>query len=110
MCIIKSGLSRISCCDFQFHFDPADWGTISDAAKDLIKKMLAFDPSKRISAEHCLQHPWIRRLSLSSLSCFLATPASVCRALANLRHFCAYEQLAQVTLLFIGSKVMRLGA
>lgn len=31
-------------------FDPADWNTISDSAKDLVSKMLEKDPTKRISA------------------------------------------------------------
>lgn len=39
-------------------FDPADWTTISDSAKDLVKKMLEKDPAQRISAQQCLEHPW----------------------------------------------------
>lgn len=39
-------------------FDPADWNTISDSAKDLVTKMLDKDPANRISAEQCLAHPW----------------------------------------------------
>lgn len=39
-------------------FDPADWNTISDSAKDLVTKMLEKDPANRITAEACLAHPW----------------------------------------------------
>ena len=39
-------------------FDPADWNTISDSAKDLVSKMLEKDPAQRINANDCLQHPW----------------------------------------------------
>ena len=39
-------------------FDPADWNTISDSAKDLVRKMLDKDPATRISAQACLEHPW----------------------------------------------------
>jgi len=42
----------------RLQFDPAEWGTISDSAKDLVTKMLAKDPKKRISATQCLEHPW----------------------------------------------------
>jgi len=42
----------------RLQFDPAEWGTISDSAKDLVSKMLAKDPKKRISATQCLEHPW----------------------------------------------------
>jgi serine/threonine protein kinase len=28
---------------------------------DILKKLLTFDPTKRISAEEALNHPWIKR-------------------------------------------------
>ncbi|CAH9112970.1 unnamed protein product [Cuscuta europaea] len=40
-----------------FESDP--WPSISDSAKDLIKKMLHRDPKKRITAHEVLRHPWI---------------------------------------------------
>jgi len=36
-----------------------DWGIISDGAKDLIRKMLAYEPKDRISATEAYAHPWI---------------------------------------------------
>uniref|UniRef100_A0A7S1M088 Protein kinase domain-containing protein n=1 Tax=Neobodo designis TaxID=312471 RepID=A0A7S1M088_NEODS len=36
------------------------WGTISAEAKDLIKQMIVLDPSKRLTAEQCLAHPWMK--------------------------------------------------
>ncbi|RDX68022.1 Phosphoenolpyruvate carboxylase kinase 1, partial [Mucuna pruriens] len=33
--------------------------TVSPAAKDLLRKMLCRDPSRRFSAEQALRHPWI---------------------------------------------------
>ncbi|CAN0847951.1 Calcium-dependent protein kinase 29 [Linum grandiflorum] len=36
------------------------WPKISDSAKDLIKKMLARDPRKRITAAQALEHPWLK--------------------------------------------------
>ncbi|CAA0831077.1 calcium-dependent protein kinase 29 [Striga hermonthica] len=38
----------------------APWPTISDGAKDLIKKMLTIDPKKRITADEALEHPWLK--------------------------------------------------
>ncbi|RNA34345.1 peripheral plasma membrane CASK isoform X2 [Brachionus plicatilis] len=35
------------------------WESISDSAKDLVKKMLTLDPGSRITAEQALNHPWI---------------------------------------------------
>eukprot|EP00268_Persea_americana_P044526 TRINITY_DN449_c0_g1_i2.p1 TRINITY_DN449_c0_g1~~TRINITY_DN449_c0_g1_i2.p1 ORF type:complete len:607 (-),score=116.38 TRINITY_DN449_c0_g1_i2:451-2271(-) len=40
-----------------FESDP--WPFISDSAKDLIKKMLCFRPSDRLTAHEVLCHPWI---------------------------------------------------
>lgn len=40
-----------------FESDP--WPSISDAAKDLIRKMLNRDPKKRLTAHEVLCHPWI---------------------------------------------------
>ncbi|GER40860.1 calcium-dependent protein kinase [Striga asiatica] len=36
------------------------WPSISDGAKDLIKKMLTIDPKKRITADEALEHPWLK--------------------------------------------------
>lgn len=39
----------------------AEWKNISNEAKDLIKKMLIYDPNQRITAEAALNHPWIKK-------------------------------------------------
>lgn len=36
------------------------WLTVSNGAKDLVRKMLTRDPNKRITIEAALKHPWIR--------------------------------------------------
>ncbi|KAL2327327.1 hypothetical protein Fmac_020754 [Flemingia macrophylla] len=43
--------------ELDFTSDP--WPVISESAKDLVRKMLVRDPSKRISAHDVLRHPWI---------------------------------------------------
>jgi len=35
------------------------WESVSDAAKDLIRRLLTVDPSKRITGKDILEHPWI---------------------------------------------------
>lgn len=43
----------------QLRFDDPVWTAVSDSAKDLISKLLVVDPSKRLTAEAALRHPWI---------------------------------------------------
>jgi serine/threonine protein kinase len=40
-------------------YDREELDGVSDAAKDLMRKMIAADPKKRITIEQALQHPWI---------------------------------------------------
>ena len=42
----------------KFVFPEEEWGVISKEAKDLITKMLTYEPSKRINAKQVLLHPW----------------------------------------------------
>ncbi|KAK7283757.1 hypothetical protein RIF29_13503 [Crotalaria pallida] len=44
----------------KFDLDSAPWPSISAAAKDLIRKMLTYDPKKRITASDALEHPWMK--------------------------------------------------
>ncbi|KAI6704517.1 hypothetical protein NL676_007479 [Syzygium grande] len=44
--------------EIDFVSDP--WPSISDGAKDLIRKMLTQDPEKRITAAQVLEHPWLK--------------------------------------------------
>lgn len=44
-----------------FTFNPSDWRNVSDDAKDLIRKMLQFNPNDRFTAEQALNHVWIKK-------------------------------------------------
>ncbi|KAI3466250.1 hypothetical protein Pfo_022913 [Paulownia fortunei] len=41
-------------------FESQPWPSISNSAKDLVRRMLTQDPKKRITAAEVLEHPWIR--------------------------------------------------
>ena len=43
----------------QYEFDPEDWASISDGAKDLITHILVVDPRKRYTTQQILAHPWV---------------------------------------------------
>ncbi|XP_043723908.1 calcium-dependent protein kinase 20-like [Telopea speciosissima] len=44
--------------ELDFVSDP--WPSISDSAKDLVRKMLVRDPKKRLTAHEVLCHPWVQ--------------------------------------------------
>uniref|UniRef100_A0A8C6G1W7 non-specific serine/threonine protein kinase n=1 Tax=Moschus moschiferus TaxID=68415 RepID=A0A8C6G1W7_MOSMO len=43
----------------RFEFLAPYWDNISDAAKDLVNRLLVVDPKKRYTAHQVLQHPWL---------------------------------------------------
>jgi calcium-dependent protein kinase len=60
-----------------------EWDDVSDDAKDLARKLLTYDPAKRISASDALQHPWIKSFSQSEkIEKTIAT-----KTLSNLKNF-----------------------
>eukprot|EP00826_Nyctotherus_ovalis_P041018 TRINITY_DN4086_c0_g3_i1.p1 TRINITY_DN4086_c0_g3~~TRINITY_DN4086_c0_g3_i1.p1 ORF type:complete len:268 (+),score=76.80 TRINITY_DN4086_c0_g3_i1:468-1271(+) len=44
------------------------WAHISDSAKDLIKKMLAYNPESRISAMNAFKHEWLESKQFNALT------------------------------------------
>ena len=44
----------------QWGFNGRNWGQVSDAAKDLVTKMLKQAPGERLTLAGVLEHPWIR--------------------------------------------------
>ncbi|XP_072582505.1 serine/threonine-protein kinase DCLK3 [Vulpes vulpes] len=50
-----------------FEFLAPYWDNISDAAKDLVSRLLVVDPKKRYTAHQVLQHPWIETAGKTSM-------------------------------------------
>ncbi|KAL5066290.1 hypothetical protein RYX36_028027, partial [Vicia faba] len=44
----------------ELDFVSEPWPSISDSAKDLVRKMLTPDPKKRLTSTQVLEHPWMR--------------------------------------------------
>ncbi|XP_010538709.1 PREDICTED: calcium-dependent protein kinase 21-like [Tarenaya hassleriana] len=44
----------------EIDFESQPWPSISESAKDLVRKMLTKNPKKRITASQVLEHPWIK--------------------------------------------------
>lgn len=62
---------QISNADYTFPEE--EWDSISDSAKDFIKKLLVVDPKERMTAEQALQHEWITGAASSGDSNALTT-------------------------------------
>ena len=45
----------------ELEFQGKEWLLISDALKDLLMGMLEKDPSKRLTIDGVLQHPWFKQ-------------------------------------------------
>lgn len=66
-----------------YNFDGEEWQQISTDAKTLIRKMLEYDPSKRLSAEQCYQDIWLKKYAKKDL---VEIPI-ITKALENMRTF-----------------------
>jgi calcium-dependent protein kinase len=45
----------------KYSLDEPEWADVSAEAKDLVTKLLTYDPDKRITAFDALKHPWITK-------------------------------------------------
>lgn len=76
------------------------WKSVSAEAKDLIKKLLTYDPVDRISAEEALKHPWIQDCKVELDS------EATNSALSNLRGFRSGQKLKVAASSYIGSQLI----
>jgi len=83
-----------------YNFDDPIWKTVSSEAKDLINKMLTFDPKHRVTAEEALNHSWIQNMANKQ---DIADQSAAKNTLGKLREFTASQKLQQATIAFISS-------
>lgn len=83
-----------------YDFDEKDWKNISEEAKDLINKLLTYEPSKRISAKDALDHKWF---DIAKNQDQKINAEHFAKNLANLKSFRAEQKLQQATYAFIAS-------
>jgi calcium-dependent protein kinase len=82
----------------KYEMSSPEWSKINKNAKDLVKKMLEYNPDKRISAKEALAHPFFSKIS--KLINTVAEP-ELSSVLRNIRHFNAKEKFQQATLAYI---------
>lgn len=76
----------------RFGFPSPEWDPVSKQAKELIIKMLTFDPRKRISAKEALGDPWIQKFAQNKIEVSELRPLNV-NHLKNLQHFTSGRKL-----------------
>lgn len=66
----------------------------------MLKKLLAYDPDRRISAEESLKHPWITKKAYEEID-----SDAILMALTNLKNFNVEKKLQQAAITFIVSQL-----
>jgi len=77
------------------------WPSISDDAKDVVRRLLTVDPSKRATAGQALAHPWLRERHPRRGASDGDAPFGSA-VLQRLRNFAAMSRLKRVALLVVG--------
>ncbi|ESQ53480.1 hypothetical protein EUTSA_v10027243mg [Eutrema salsugineum] len=73
-------------------FKTIPWPTISNSAKDFVKKLLVKEPLARLTAAQALSHPWVREGGEAS-----EIPIDI-SVLNNMRQFVKFSRLKQIAL------------
>ena len=47
----------------EYRLSPERWANVSENAKDFVANLLRVDPSRRMTAEEALVHPWLASTS-----------------------------------------------
>ena len=81
----------------EFDFPEEEWSVITEEGKDLIRKMLQYDPKKRLSAAQVLAHPWFETFKGKKKSDKKIAQS----ALNNMKRFKRNKQFEQATISFI---------
>ena len=85
----------------KFTFPPEEWDTVSPLAKDLVTRMLTFEPSKRLSAAEALEHKWL----IANNNKTVDKKISI-RCLNNMKKFHAERKLQQASLTYIVNNLL----
>jgi len=76
---------------FKLNLKKAPWPQISESAKDIMLKMLTFDPRGRITAAQALSHPWVKGEEA------LDVPLDV-SVINNMKEFSSYSRFKKIAI------------
>jgi len=84
------------------HYDlnTPEFKYVSKDAIDLLKKMMTYDPERRISAEEALRHVWITKKAHEEID-----NEATMNALTNLKNFNIEKKLQQATITYLVSQL-----
>lgn len=85
----------------EYSLDGEEWKYISEEGKDLVRRMLMYDPSKRLSAKEVLEHRWFEKVLIKNT----VNKEVIQHNLRNLKNFRAEQKLQQATFTFIASQL-----
>jgi len=88
----------------RFNFAHAEFKSVSDEAKTLIRKMLVMNTTQRVSAAEALRDPWIQTYRQKAR--LLPQDNQVLDSLEKLKVFRAETKLKQAVLTFIASQIV----
>ncbi|KAK4377810.1 hypothetical protein RND71_004106 [Anisodus tanguticus] len=83
----------------ELDFASEPWPTISESAKNLVRKMLVRDPKKRLTAHEVLCHPWVRVGGVAP-----DKPLD-CAVLSRLNQFSAMNKLKKIAVRVIAESL-----
>ena len=83
-----------------FTFNPSDWRNVSEDAKDLIRKMLQFNPKDRYTAEQSMNHVWVKKTAPKAVDAPLEHSH-----VDNLKSFRSQNQLKKAALHIIAQQM-----
>jgi calcium-dependent protein kinase len=83
-----------------YNFARKEWTQVSEMAKDLIKKMLTYDPNDRISSAEAINHPWIKQYTK-----IFEPKEEILLSLSALNKFRLGQNLQVATLTFFASQM-----
>ncbi|CAG9317318.1 unnamed protein product [Blepharisma stoltei] len=98
----NTGEDVINSIKLGLDFDGPEWIQSPESARDLLKKLLVFNPNERISAEQALEHPWIK----SNIQNITSENPIYSDALNQLRKIRIKSKFEKCILSFIASHIL----
>eukprot|EP00884_Botryococcus_braunii_P004030 jgi/Botrbrau1/13628/Bobra.0373s0007.1 len=80
-------------------FKTAPWPSISNAAKDIVRKLLTPEPGKRPTAQDILEHPWLKEQGVAKDEPLDSV------VLTRMRNFANMNKLKKAALLYIAKNI-----